>query len=294
MNACEEHNVDLLRYLDNELSGKRLNQFLAHLQTCTDCKTTLEEYLALSTLLRRSRPLFSASTELRTRVMATLANSESASATSHFGERAVQWLAGNFRDATRMIPELQITGLTVAVATLCFLLVSTVIRSARASDYVETAVVMHRSYLTGHLPLEIQSGSPQVVAEWLTSKGSFPFLLPASQEETGSRPDYKLVGARLLTYKKRQAALVTYEGAGKDIISLLVAPANLAIVAGGNEIRAGKVMFHYRNKSGLQIITWNSRGLSYALVSRSADSMRSSCLVCHQDMADRNSYVPKP
>src|SRR5260370_30476735 len=42
MNSCDD-GVNLLRYLDNELSGRELEAFCAHLQNCLTCKVRLEE-----------------------------------------------------------------------------------------------------------------------------------------------------------------------------------------------------------------------------------------------------------
>ncbi|MEA3006365.1 MAG: hypothetical protein QOI94_1634, partial [Acidobacteriaceae bacterium] len=52
MNACERHTVDLMLYLDDELVGGKLMDFLAHLKICADCRASLEEQLALSAVLR--------------------------------------------------------------------------------------------------------------------------------------------------------------------------------------------------------------------------------------------------
>ena len=74
MNACAKHTVDLMLYLDDELVGGKLMEFLAHLKICADCRAALEEQLVLSAVLRRSRPLYSAPPKLRARVAASLAH----------------------------------------------------------------------------------------------------------------------------------------------------------------------------------------------------------------------------
>src|ERR1700733_9486424 len=56
MSSCG-NGVNLLRYLDNELSGQELETFCAHLQNCPTCKVRLEEERTLSTVLHRFRPL---------------------------------------------------------------------------------------------------------------------------------------------------------------------------------------------------------------------------------------------
>jgi anti-sigma factor RsiW len=47
MNSCSD-SVNILRYLDNALSGQELETFGAHLQNCPTCKVRVEEGRALS------------------------------------------------------------------------------------------------------------------------------------------------------------------------------------------------------------------------------------------------------
>jgi hypothetical protein len=191
-----------------------------------------------------------------------------------------------------MIPRWRVLASAALGITLCLLLISTMVREARASEYVEAAVSTHLNYLTGHLPLDIRSDSPQEVTGWLAGKVPFPFQLPDSQRQSGGRPVYRLQGATLVTYRGSQAGLVTYDAPQKDTISLLVASTNYAVVAGGVEVRSGDLVFHHRIDSGFQVITWSNHGLAYALVSRAAGSARGSCLVCHQNMKDNDTFLP--
>ena len=102
-----------------------------------------------------------------------------------------------------------------------------------------------------------------------------------------------MTGATLASYKGTPAALVTYEGqAGK--ITLLVASIKSAVVAGGDEVHFGKLIFHYRNNDDYRVITWSNHGLAYALVSSVSGPAKGSCLVCHQNMADREKYQVHP
>jgi hypothetical protein len=38
MNPCDEYRADILLYLDNALTGRRLEDFRAHLSGCPDCR----------------------------------------------------------------------------------------------------------------------------------------------------------------------------------------------------------------------------------------------------------------
>ena len=124
---------------------------------------------------------------------------------------------------------------------------------------------------------------------WVASKVAFHFRLPAAQSIPDSNPVYRLTGATLLNYNKSPAVMVTYEIL-KDKISSLVTSGKSAVVAGGVEIHFGALTFHDRNEGSFEVITWSNHGLSYALVSSLAGSARQSCLVCHQSMADHNSF----
>jgi anti-sigma factor RsiW len=292
MNACEKHTVDLMLYLDDELVGGKLMEFLAHLKICADCSTSLEEQLAFSAVLRRSRPLYPAPPKLRARVAASLASAGAKTASNQLHEGSGQWLRRTLQGVERVMPRWKVLVPAVLGMMLCFLLVSNVVHEVRASEYVDAALSTHRDYLSGQLPLQLRSESPQVVTGWLAGKVAFPFHLPDSQAQSSGRPAYRLLGARVVDYRGSQAGLVTYEAPQNDTISLLVASSNYAVVAGGVEVRSGDLVFHHRINSGFQIITWSNHGLAYALVSRAAGSARGSCLVCHQSMADRDTFRP--
>ena len=72
MSLCDACSVKILRYLDGGLQGSELDNFRTHLESCADCRASLEEEQALSLLLRRSRPLYSAPAALRARVSAAI------------------------------------------------------------------------------------------------------------------------------------------------------------------------------------------------------------------------------
>jgi hypothetical protein len=163
------------------------------------------------------------------------------------------------------------------------------VRNVRAADYVETAVVEHRSYLNGSLPIGFQCGSPELVTTWFAGKVPFDFHLPAAESDAESKPAYRLTGASVVSYKGDPAALVRYE-TDNEKISLLVVSSKSAVIAAGDEVRFGKLTFHYHTTAGFRVITWSNHGLSYALVSSVSGPARESCLVCHQSMTDKGAF----
>jgi anti-sigma factor RsiW len=286
MNSCDDA-VNILHNLDNELSGPKLETFRAHLQSCPTCKVRLEEERAFSIVLRRSRPLYRAPEQLRSQVSEILKQHLAAGDTGGSCER------GLLRILQRPFPNrwphllswgVLVTALMVAALFLSF--VRGVVQRVRAASYVETAIAVHRGYLEGSLQPQIQSDSPTLVSAWFAGKVPFDFRLPAARD---GNPVYRLAGARLVSYRGHDAALVIYE-AQREKISLLVASNNYAAIAGGDEVGSANLVFHYFSREKFKVITWSNHGLSYALVSSLSASVRQSCLVCHQNMADRDVF----
>ena len=286
MNSCDDA-VNILRYLHNELSGPELETFRSHLQSCPTCKVRLEEERALSSVLHRSRPLYGAPEPLRSQVSEILKQHLAAGDAEGIYERRLlrilQWPFLN-RWPHLLTWGMLVTALMVVV--LCFSFAPGVVRRVRAASYVETAIAVHRSYLEGSLDPQIQSDSPTLVSAWFAGKVPFDFRLPAARD---GNPVYRLAGARLVSYRGHDAAWVIYE-AQREKISLLVASNNYAAIAGGDEVRSGNLVFHYFSREKFKVITWSNHGLSYALVSSLSAWARQSCLVCYQNMADRDVF----
>ncbi len=178
-----------------------------------------------------------------------------------------------------------------AVATAVFvILLFPVGQQVRAGTFVRAAVNAHHDYEDGTEPLEFHSNSPASVTAWIQAHVPFRFRLPEAEHSPDQPAAYQLTGASIFDFKKKKVALVVYQMQTKKI-SLLVAPADLAILKGGQEVQMGKLTFRYRSTGGLEVITWSNHGLAYALVSpHEGSSAEGSCLVCHQDMADHGVF----
>ena len=290
MNRCDEHHTGILLYLDNALTGQKLEDFRAHLADCSDCRERLVEERALLSLLRQTRPLHLAPETLRARIAAAAA--EQVAAVSRASVRnhrtRLQYLTRWLLDVSLAFRWKRLAAMTL-VSVLGLVIIPDAVQRVRATDYVEAATQLHQSHLNGVLPLQCRSHSPEVVTAWFAGKTPFHFQLPASQSVPNSKPVYWLTGARLVSYKGSPAALVAYE-TPTEKISLLIASSKSAVVAGGEEVHSGGLTFHYRSGANLQVITWTNHGLTYALVSSLTGSPQHSCLVCHQDMADQNHF----
>lgn len=134
--------------------------------------------------------------------------------------------------------------------------------------------------------MEIQTSSPAEVIAWFAGKVPFHFQLPESQQGTRGDQIYRLIGSRLVNFRGAFAALTTYEMPGQKI-SLLVVSDKSARAMGGEEVQSGRLTFHDHTVGSFHVVTWSNHGLTYALVSALPASARQSCLVCHQNMADR-------
>jgi anti-sigma factor RsiW len=292
MSRCDEDRVTALRYLDGDLQGQELADFRSHLKACADCRTALEAEQALSSLLRRSRPLYSAPLALHSRVSAAVMQ-HSASRPARMGIYlgALHILQSVLVDPLRRVPRMRVPALVVLLLGFLFAFVPSVVRQVRAASYVETAVSVHRSYLDGHRVMGLRSSSPEIVTAWFTDKVPFHLRLPNAQSTPNDTPSYRLTGASVVNYGGSPIAFVTYEKES-HAISLLVASSKSAIVAGGSAVRFGDLTFHYTIENGFKVITWSNHGLSYALVSNVSGSARESCLVCHQNMADHYNFRP--
>ena len=288
---CDVFAVTVLRYLDNDLKGEELEELRFHLASCADCRGHLEKEEALSHLLRRTRPLYSAPATLRARVSAASIEHSAAIAVADSSyQRVFQFVRGQLSGTGR---RLLVLAPALLVLTVCLAFVPEVVRQVQAANFAQIAVQNHRNYLYGKLPLGLLTNSPQAVTAWFAGNVPFDFRLPGAGSAPENEPTYKLTGAARVSYKGVPAALVTYEGtAGK--ISLLIASAKSAVVAGGDEVQSGKLTFHYRTDDGYRVITWSNHGLAYALVSSVAGPPKASCLVCHQNMADRDKYQVHP
>jgi mycothiol system anti-sigma-R factor len=291
MKGCDDYGATIQIYLDRELSGQDLEDFLPHLEQCEACRKELEAEERLSDLLHRSRPLYSAPDALRGRVMQT--------AESFPPTASLPAVRLRKRIATRLTWPLQAAGrgahnwgalaATLSLVAAGLLLLPGIMQRSRANSYIEAAVAAHRTFLNGSLPLEIQSESPSVVTAWFVGKVPFIFRLPSSTEESEHQQLYRLTGGRLVNYKGGYAALIVYQ-MQRQKISLLVSSTRSAVAAGGEEVPSGGIVFHYRKQASFNVITWSTHGLTYALVSSLPGSGRQSCMVCHQDIPDGNRF----
>lgn len=291
MSSCKECRDKTALYLDNALIGKARENFADHMLACENCRTYVGKEEELSRILHASRPLYVAPLELRLRVESMLLNAPGPESGKTSWRGFWGAVTGRGPSQARLVNRKSAVGLFLLIIT-SFALFTPVERQVRAATYVRAAVDAHHGYEGGNIPLELRSGAPGTVSSWIAQRVPFHFQLPEAESSPERQAAYRLTGASILDFKEKKVALVIYQMRTKTI-SLLIAPSDSAIIAGGEEVRFGKLAFHYRNNGDLQVITWSNHGLAYALVSPGKSSAQQSCLVCHQDMADHGSF-PRP
>jgi anti-sigma factor RsiW len=289
MNQCDNYSMAVQLYVDNELEGSAQEFFLAHVSECAHCTEQLESEQRLSALLRRAQPLYSASEQLRVRVESAAAHRSAGGGSFELVNRVVSFLSRQVKCVRWPTINLKAVAAGFVAIALVIAFAPFMLQRVRAADYVDTAVSAHRNYLEGKLPLEFNSDSAGEIAAWFTGKVPFQFQLPASQIGANLDPAFRLSGARVLPFRGGHAAMVTYHSKGEEI-SLLVASDKSAAAGGGDALRSNGLTFYFTSKGGFNVVTWTNHGLTYALVSSLHGSAQHSCLVCHQNFANRNQF----
>jgi anti-sigma factor RsiW len=287
MNRCQDFRAGMSLYLDDELQGRERLAFEKHLRNCEPCCSLFENERQFLEIVRRAPPLHIASPELRGRVEELVNNLKDPPLDSlhlqQFIEPRLWQKTFNFRG---------LVAISAAFAILLLLVIWLVSREKNEvppggpSEFALMAANTHLRHLRGQLPLEVVSEAPQRISSWFNDKLPFSVKLPNYQESSGQEKLYKLEGARLVGYKNDYAAYVAYQMRQRPI-SLVITSNSVARPAGGQEIVAKGLTFHYDSINGLKVITWSDRGLTYALVSDLEERGQQSCVVCHHGTSDR-------
>jgi anti-sigma factor RsiW len=163
MKPCDDLNIDLLRYLDSDLSEQEFKYLRAHLDTCVYCQDRLERERALSRSLQESRPLYSAPAELRRQISAAI---------EEYAARG-QSRSDSWRRASPLVLNWKMLVPAALAIALCLMAVPNIVQNVRAASYVETALTNHNRYLHGELSPGIRTKSPEAVTAWFADKVPF-------------------------------------------------------------------------------------------------------------------------
>jgi len=284
-------------YLDDELEGSEHADFKAHLSGCEPCRSLLESERRFLGVIRQSRPLHESSPELRAHVESLLKESEPAPAAPAHLRRRIGRSLERLNHGRSSLFGARAIAFAALLVLLFFGAAWLVVSSGKRwrfsgpSEFALMAANTHLRHLRGQLPLEINSATPQQISSWFHDKLPFGVQLPNYQELSGQKKLYELEGARLVGYKNDYAAYVAYQMSERPI-SLVITSDRVATPAGGEEIAAKGLTFHYNAIDGLKVITWSDRGLTYALVSDLEERGQQSCVVCHHGSKDQDFIEP--
>jgi anti-sigma factor RsiW len=264
MKNCSEIRPHIALYVDGKLSGVEALDFEAHLTDCAGCRREHDELRWTVDALRGANPLY----EIPEQSYAAVEN-----IVTHWQRRRTRrWWA------MVSIP-------AIAAAVLIALLLTRF--AATRSGYEEFAAETHRAFARGDFPLDVASGQPQVVSNWLEPRVPFHLTLPNYPE--GGLKRYALAGARLMQFRGEDVAYLAYQMDRKPI-SLLISSSSRITPAGGESYRSGGLTFYFSSEQGLRIITWKDKGLAYAQVSDLDVKGAESCVICHGAAGERRKF----
>lgn len=267
MISCAAFRQWVTAYVDGELVGEDRAAFGSHLAACPVCRRLFEEEQAVVAQLRSAQPPHEAPAALRSRVLALLA-----------ADRAtprLPWMAG-----------LAAVLLVAAIGASVIAGRSRPTKLEPTSDLAAFAADTHLRYARGQLPLEVSTERPEQLSSFFAGRVPFRLALPDYPVGPGEQKFYRLEGGRLVSFKKDYAAYVAYRMDGEPL-SLLVTSSSQVVPRGGEVVTSGSLTFHLEEVSGLQVITWSDKGLTYALASDTSVSGARSCMVCHGSPEER-------
>ena len=289
MNDCEQIRDRIILYLDDELESTECADLMRHLDTCRACRAIFESERTFLESVRGVRVLQTASPELRERAREILeGGGDSTASDSPVNEKpkSVPLLRPRY-----LVPIAAVILVALAIGLWRFGVFNSTPERQGLSEFAWMAANAHMRHIQGQLPLEISSEVPERISDWFIGKVPFVLRLPNYQEVSGQEKLYRLEGARLVGYKNDYAAYIAYQMQTRPI-SLVVTSEAVAQPAGGEEIQANGIEFHFNSINGLKVITWSDRGLTYALVSDLEERGQQSCVVCHAGTKDKNLIEP--
>jgi anti-sigma factor RsiW len=261
MRVCADRSSQIQLYLDNELTGSDLEEFLAHLEYCASCQNVMEEAETFSRRLAQARPFAVAPASLRERIANLAATQAALNPEMPLHESKV--LVMSSRKKTIRY--------TLALAAMFFLVVGGLLLVPRlrvesnANSFVATAIDSNRALSDAALQLDVQSESPSVVSAWFSQRVSFPFRMPDAGIAANDLAKYKLRGGRLVTFGGERAAVLVFQ-LSQNLVTVLIAPDRHARAVGGNVTYSDGIKFHALDRDRMHVVTWENKNLTYAML----------------------------
>lgn len=228
--------------LDGELDAANSLRCEAHVAQCTACTAELVRLREVRDLLTREGVAWRAPADLRTRILASLAQEE-ARATAKPNVPAPGWLT-RLREAA-----MRRTSLPAGVALAASLALAVVVtRPDEGSDLSKQLVAGHvRSLLASHLT-DVETSDQHTVKPWFIGKIDFaPPVVDLSDR------GFPLVGGRLDYIDGRVVAALIYKR-HKHVINLFLWPSD------GRPPRS-------TSNEGYNVLGWQQAGLTFWAIS---------------------------
>jgi anti-sigma factor RsiW len=242
---CAELERSIDAYLDGEFDPQERCDALAHLASCSPCRTLADRQALLRdgmrACLRRAlgpdAEAARAPAALRLRIVAALAE-----------ERPPWW-----RRVGGPIP------LALGVLALCAACAAFVATRSHDDLLVEEAVRRH----VRNLPLEVtvDRATPEQVHAWFTGKLDFNPRPPRF-----AAPDVQLVGGRLSHISDRPAAYMRYHLPRGHVGLFIVEDRQRRFGDSGRTVRVGPEEVHLVSARGYNLAVWRHDEILYSLV----------------------------
>ena len=261
---CSQIKPLIALYVDREITGAEALEVEAHLTECAACRQEYDDLCGIVDAVRGASPFYEVPERSRA---------------------VVEGLVSDWKRRQKRRRWLLVA--VPALAAAIFLAVVIARVSSARPGYEQFAAQAHRNYARGAFPLDVASGQPLVVSNWLAPRIPFHLTLP-NYPEGGPKP-YTLAGARLMQYRGEDVAYLAYEMNRKPI-SLLISSSSGIKPSGGESYQSGGLTFYFSSAQGLRIITWKDKGLAYAQVSDLDVKGAESCVICHGAEGERRKF----
>lgn len=275
MSDCDQHDLAFEALIDGELTGTDLQATLDHIEHCASCRIRHQEAQALSRLIRQ-QALRPAPASLHARVehlLATHAAQEPA---------PLRVLASPVTPRPPLGRNLLLLAATFCLVAVGLTFVVQHLRTiSRANAFLDSAVQNYRAVQASAVPLDVQSSSPEVVANWFRPRVSFPFRMPHAGMAADDQALYTLRGGRLVSFAGSPAALLAFQRA-QDLITILVTSNAYGHPAFGSVAYSSGIAFHSLEHRSSHVVTWENQGLLYGLVSPEFQGKGRACSACHE------------
>lgn len=204
-----------------------------HIKECPKCRVFFEQELAFSSLLKEKVIKDKAPSELRQQLLKP----------AHIRRRRL-----------KLMHKL----IFIAASLMLFFGGYLLKLHSDTESLIEKIVNDHIGFLS-YSGLQISSSDPEEIRAWFKGRIDFGLVLPDISAE--------LRGARLCLLNNKRLALIFYECSGSQLSLFMTTKLNPERLLWGKEVMIKGKKVHVVERKGYNLLLWQERGLTYALVS---------------------------